>query len=66
LWSLETQYTTLQRKRVKKEDVSKYQIGIFDEKEAKFKADLKAVDIDNMTPLEAMAKLNDLKKKWGL
>ena len=66
LWSLETQYTTLQRKRVKKEDVSKYQIGIFDEKEAKFKAELKAVDIDNMTPLEAMAKLNDLKKKWGL
>ena len=66
LWSLESQYTTLQRKRVKKEDVSKYQIGIFDEKEAKFKAELKAVDIDNMTPLEAMAKLNDLKKKWGL
>ena len=66
LWSLESQYTTLQRKRVKKEDVSKYQIGIVDEKEAKFKAELKAVDIDNMTPLEAMAKLNDLKKKWGL
>jgi len=66
LWSLETQYTTLQRKRVKKEDLSKYQIGIFDEKETKFKAELKELDIDNMTPMEAMAKLNDLKKKWGL
>ena len=66
LYALETQYTTPQRRLVKKEGISAYQIGMFDEKEAKFKAELKEVDVNNMTPLEAMAKLDELKKKWGL
>ena len=66
LWALETQYSSLQKRRVKKESVSEYQIGIFDEKEAKLKEELKKIDINSMTPLEAMAKLDELKKKWGL
>ena len=66
LWALETQYSSLQKWRVKKESVSEYQIGIFDEKEAKLKEELKKIDINRMTPLEAMAKLDELKKKWGL
>ena len=66
LWALETQYSSLQKRRVKKESVSEYQIGIFDEKEAKLKEELKELDLNSMTPLEAMAKLDELKKKWGL
>ncbi len=66
LWSLETQYSSLQKRRVKKESVSEYQIGIFDEKEAKLKKELKELDLNSMTPLEALAKLDELKRKWGL
>ena len=66
LWALETQYSSLQKRRVKKESISEYQIGIFDEKEAKLKEELKALDLNSMTPLEALAKLDGLKKKWGL
>ena len=66
LWSLEKEYSSLQKQSVKKESVSEYQIGIFDEKEAKLKDELKELDLNSMTPLEAMAKLDELKKKWGL
>ena len=66
LWALETQYSSLQKRRVKKESISEYQIGIFDEKEAKLKDELKELDLNSMTPLEALAKLDGLKKKWGL
>ena len=34
--------------------------------EAKLKDELKELDLNSMTPLEAMAKLDELKKKWGL
>ena len=66
LWALETQYSSLQKRRVKKESISEYQIGIFDEKEAKLKDELKELDLNSMKPLEALAKLDGLKKKWGL
>lgn len=42
------------------------QISIFEKQEAEFKKDLKELDINAMTPLQALQKLDEIKKKHGL
>jgi len=63
--------TELETKHIQKNRVNKDQIELFeDEKERKHKAlnqavinEIKDIDVDNMTPLEAMKKLDEIKKK---
>ena len=42
------------------------QISMFEKQEAEFKQDLDDVDVDSMTPIQALQKLDQLKKKHGL
>ena len=42
------------------------QISIFEKQEAKFKKDLDEMDVNSMTPIQALQKLDELKKKHGL
>ena len=42
------------------------QLSMFEQQEAKFKKDLDEVDVDSMTPIQALQKLDELKKKHGL
>jgi len=42
------------------------QLGLFDKRESELRDKLTKVDVDNMTPIEALQKLNELKKKYGL
>lgn len=42
------------------------QISMFEQQEAKFKKDLREMDINSMTPIQALQKLDELKKKHGL
>ena len=42
------------------------QISMFEKQEAEFKQDLDDVDVDSMTPIQALQKLDELKKKHGL
>ncbi len=42
------------------------QISMFERQEAKFKNDLDDVDVNSMTPIQALQKLDELKKKHGL
>jgi len=39
---------------------------MFERQEAEFKRDLDKVDINRMTPMEALQKLDELKRKHGL
>jgi hypothetical protein len=39
---------------------------MFERQEAAFKKDLDEVDINKMTPIEALQKLDELKRKHGL
>jgi hypothetical protein len=39
---------------------------MFEQQEAKFKKDLDEVDVDSLTPIQALQKLDELKKKHGL
>ena len=45
---------------------SKTQMGIFSEKEDALKDELKELDINELTPLEALKELDKLKKKHGI
>jgi DNA mismatch repair protein MutS len=42
------------------------QISMFEQQEAKFKKDLDEMDVNSMTPIQALQKLDELKKKHGL
>ena len=42
------------------------QLSMFEQQEVKFKKDLDEVDVDSMTPIQALQKLDELKKKHGL
>jgi DNA mismatch repair protein MutS len=42
------------------------QLSMFEQQEAKFKKDLDEVDVDSLTPIQALQKLDELKKKHGL
>ena len=42
------------------------QLSMFEKQEAAFKKDLDKVDINKMTPMEALQKLDELKRKHGL
>ncbi len=42
------------------------QIGLFETKDSELLTDLEQIDINQMTPMEAMQKLNDLKEKHGI
>ena len=42
------------------------QIDLFSEKEATLKKALEEMDIDDMTPMDALSKLDELKKKHGI
>ncbi|MCH7763769.1 MAG: DNA mismatch repair protein MutS [Candidatus Marinimicrobia bacterium] len=42
------------------------QISMFEQQEAEFKKDLDEMDINSMTPIQALQKLDELKKKHGL
>ena len=42
------------------------QISMFEIQEAKFKKDLDDMDVNSMTPIQALQKLDELKKKHGL
>ena len=42
------------------------QLSMFEKQEAAFKKDLDKVDINKMTPMEALQKLDELKKDHGL
>ncbi len=41
------------------------QLGLFDQRESELRKKLNEVDVNTMTPLEALAKLNQLKKEYG-
>lgn len=64
----------LETKHIQKSKVHKDQIELFEEeriavglkKESEFMKDIKSLDIDKMTPLEAMQKLHEMKKKSDL
>ncbi|MDO9549237.1 MAG: DNA mismatch repair protein MutS [Candidatus Marinimicrobia bacterium] len=43
----------------------KNQLGLFDQRESELRKKLNEVDVDTMTPLEALQKLNQLKKEYG-
>ncbi|MEE8437700.1 MAG: DNA mismatch repair protein MutS, partial [Candidatus Neomarinimicrobiota bacterium] len=43
-----------------------HQISIFEQQESEMKKDLAKVEIDKITPLEALFKLDELKKKHGI
>jgi len=43
-----------------------HQISIFEEQESALKADLSELDVLNLSPLEAIRRLDELKKKHGL
>jgi len=45
---------------------TKPQIDLFSEKEAAIKKALQKIDINDMTPLDALSKLDELKKKYGI
>ncbi len=45
---------------------NKNQLGLFDQKESELRKALSEVDINNVTPIEALTKLDELKKKYGL
>ena len=47
-------------------DKNPYQLSLFDEIENKLKEELSEIDVNSMTPLEALNKLDELKKKYGL
>jgi len=40
-------------------------LGLFDQRESELRKKLNEVDVNTMTPLEALAKLNQLKKEYG-
>ena len=42
------------------------QLSMFERQEAAFKNDLDKFDINKMTPIEALQKLDELKRKHGL
>jgi DNA mismatch repair protein MutS len=42
------------------------QISMFEQQEAEFKKDLNKMDVNSMTPIQALQKLDELKKKHGL
>jgi len=44
----------------------KNQLGLFDQLESELRRQLSEVDIDSLTPLEALQKLDQLKKKYGV
>ena len=44
----------------------KPQMGLFSEKETALKKELKELDVNELTPLEALSKLDKLKKKHGI
>jgi len=41
------------------------QLSLFERKESELRKKLKSVDINNLTPLEALKKLNELKTEFG-
>jgi len=45
---------------------NKNQLGLFDQQENELRKKLKSVDIDRMTPVEALQKLDELKKEYGI
>ncbi len=44
----------------------KNQLGLFESLESKLRQKLSEVDVDSMTPIEALQKLNQLKKEYGV
>ena len=48
------------------EPLASKQISMFEQQEAKFKKDLDEMDVNSMTPIQALQKLDELKKKHGL
>lgn len=44
----------------------KNQLGLFDQRESELRKKLSEVDINSMTPMEALQKLDQLKKKYGV
>ncbi len=42
------------------------QLGLFDQKESELRNKLSNVDINNLTPIEALQKLNEFKKEFGV
>jgi DNA mismatch repair protein MutS len=44
----------------------KNQLGLFDQRESELRKKLSEVDINSMTPMEALQKLDQLKKKYGI
>jgi DNA mismatch repair protein MutS len=42
------------------------QMDLFSKKEAALKKELEKMDINDMTPLDALSKLDELKKKYGI
>jgi DNA mismatch repair protein MutS len=45
---------------------SSNQVSLFEEQEAKLKKELSALNVNAMTPLEALGKLDEIKKKHGI
>jgi DNA mismatch repair protein MutS len=53
----------VKKERLKKLQHSDSQLNIFEFKDDKIRTELKELEIDNITPIEALGKLNELKKK---
>jgi DNA mismatch repair protein MutS len=49
---------------LKGQDVN--QLSLFEQKESKLIQEISELDINNVTPIEALQKLNELKKKYGI
>ncbi len=45
---------------------NKNQLGLFDQQENELRKKLKEVNVDRMTPIEALQKLDELKKEYGV
>ena len=53
----------LKYKKMPEPDIN--QLGLFDQRESALRKKLNEVDVNTMTPLEALEKLNQLKKEYG-
>ncbi|MBI5464584.1 MAG: DNA mismatch repair protein MutS, partial [Ignavibacteriales bacterium] len=63
LKNLESSELMLGKRQSSSDAEKEFQLGLFEVKDDKLRTELRAIDLDSMTPLQAMQKLMELKKK---
>ncbi|MCB0752620.1 MAG: DNA mismatch repair protein MutS, partial [Ignavibacteriae bacterium] len=53
----------VKKRKIQKYQNDEYQISLFEMKDDKLRKEISDIAVDNMTPLEALNRLNELKKK---